>query len=137
MAERQAEQKRHHDGHADQRSYKMGDNVMARNFLKGPKWLPGVAAEVKEPLSYIVQMKNGTMWRRHVNQLRNGIADIHVDDVPLIPDTNCEPTISSTNESSKSSETQSTKVTSMTKVTESSRYPQRNHNPPDRYIEHY
>ena len=115
----------------------MGDNVMARNFLKGPQWLPGVATEVKGPLSYIVQMKNGTMWRRHVNQLRNDIADIQVDDVPLIPDTDCEPTISSTNESSESSETQSTKVTSMTTVTESSRYPQRNHNPSVKHIEHY
>ena len=68
VAERQAEQKRHHDSHSDQRSYKMGDNVMARNFRGGPKWLPGVVAEVKGPLSYVIQMKNGTMWRRHVNQ---------------------------------------------------------------------
>ena len=29
VAERQAEQKRHHDSHSDQRSYKMDDNVMA------------------------------------------------------------------------------------------------------------
>ena len=96
-----------------------------------------VVAEVKGPLPYIIQMKNGRMWQRHVNQLRYGITDTHLDVVPLIPDTDCDPTISDTNESSESSETSSTEVTSMKAVTQSTRYPQKSHNPPDRYIEHY
>jgi len=73
VAEKQAEQKQQHDSHSAQRSYKMGDTAMARNYRKGPKWLPGVAAEVKGPLSYLIQMKGGTLWRRHINQLRDGI----------------------------------------------------------------
>ena len=55
---KQAEQKQHHDNHSVQRLYKAGDNVMALNFCRGPKWLP----EVKGPLSYIIQLKSGVIW---------------------------------------------------------------------------
>jgi len=30
-------------------------------------------AEVKGPLSYIIQLKSGLIWRRYINQLRDGI----------------------------------------------------------------
>lgn len=40
--------------------------------------------EVKGPLSYIIRMKGGAVWRRHVKKLQNGDADTQTDDVPLI-----------------------------------------------------
>jgi len=75
VAEKQAMQKKHHDRQAAQRErcYQAGDAVMARNYRHGPKWLPGTVAEVKGPLSYIIQLKSGLIWRRHINQLRDGI----------------------------------------------------------------
>ena len=57
---------------------------MARNYRRGPKWLPGVIAEVKGPLSYVDQMKGGALWRRYVDQLRNGVANTQSDDIPLV-----------------------------------------------------
>ena len=73
VAERQAMQKKHHDSRAAQREwcYQAGDAVMARNFHHGLKWLPGTVAEVN--LSYIIQLKSGLIWRRHINQMRDGI----------------------------------------------------------------
>ena len=71
----------------------MGDNVMARNYRRGPKWLPGVVAEVKGPLSYIIQIKGGTLCRRHINQLRNGVADTQLDDIPFSSGTDNKPAI--------------------------------------------
>ena len=56
-----------------ERRYKVGDSVMVHNYRQGPKWLPGTVAEVKGPLSYVVQLKSGLLWRRHINQLRDGI----------------------------------------------------------------
>ena len=76
---KQAEQKQHHDNHSMQRLYRVGDNVMALNFHRRPKWLLGVIAEVKGPLSYIIQLKSGVIWWRHVNQVCNGVSD----EIPL------------------------------------------------------
>ena len=107
VAEKQAEQKQQHDSHSAQRSYKMGDTVMARNYRKGPKWLPGVVAEVKGPVSYLIQMKGGTLWQRHINQLRDGIDETQLDDIPLHSDTDNEPVITDTTELSETAATES------------------------------
>ena len=48
---------------------------MARNYRRGPNWLPGVIAEVKGPLSYVIRMKGGALWRRHADQLQNGVVN--------------------------------------------------------------
>ena len=45
---------------------------MARNYRDGPKWMVGVVVECKGPLSYVVQVNHGMLWRRHLDQLRNG-----------------------------------------------------------------
>ena len=101
----------------------MGDNVMACNYRRGPKWLPGVVAE---PLPYIIQINGGALWQKHINQLRNGVAYTQLDDIPFSSGTDNEPAISDITESSEVLTTEPT-----------SRYPQRNHNLPDRYIEQY
>ena len=46
---------------------------MARNHRDGPKWMVGVVVERKGPLSYVVQVNHGMLWRHHINQLRNGL----------------------------------------------------------------
>ena len=45
---------------------------MARNYRDGPKWMEGVVVERKGPLSYVVQVNHGMLWRRHIDQLRKG-----------------------------------------------------------------
>ena len=49
-----------------------------------PKWLPGSVAEVIGPLSYVIQLQDGTTRHRHVDNIRS--QDIP-SDIPLIEDT--------------------------------------------------
>lgn len=50
-----------------------GSFVYAQNFAQGPRWVPGIVAEITGPCSYRVQLEDGRMWRRHVDQLRNRV----------------------------------------------------------------
>ena len=79
VGEKQAAQKLDHDSHAKLREYKIGDNVMARNYGSGPKWESAVVVERTGPLSYTVQLNSGRIWRRHINQLRDGVSDTTQD----------------------------------------------------------
>ena len=63
-------QKANHDKKAKETKYVIGQNVMAKNFRNGPKWLPGVIVEQLRTLTFLVQMDNGMFWKCHVDQLR-------------------------------------------------------------------
>ena len=70
VAAKQAMQKMAHDKRARTRELTVGQEIMARNYRDGDKWMPGIVVERKGPLSYIVKMKSGALWRRHIDQLR-------------------------------------------------------------------
>ena len=82
-------------------------------------------------------MKGGALWRRHIDQLRNGVADTQSDDILCSSNTDDEPVIPDSTEFSEAptAESSTTPTASSTEMTQSHRYPQSNHNPPDRYIE--
>ena len=67
---KQALQKLAHDRKVKLREFTVGQEVMARNYREGDEWVPGVVVERKGPLSYIIQTESGTLWRRHIDQLR-------------------------------------------------------------------
>ena len=69
-------QKANHDKKAKETQYLIGQNVMAKNFRNGPKWLPEVIDEQLGILTFLVQLDNGMFWKRHVDQLR------HLEDTP-------------------------------------------------------
>lgn len=75
---KQALQKMAHDRKAKLREFTVGQEVMTRNYRDGDKWVPGVVVERKGPLSYTVQTESGSLWRRHIDQLRElaGTANI-------------------------------------------------------------
>ena len=64
--------KKEHDVHSRIQEFYVCNQVLAKNFLDGDKWVPGVIVERKGPLSYIVQIRTGTQWRRHIDQLQDG-----------------------------------------------------------------
>ena len=72
----QALQKMAHDSRAKVREFVVGQDVMARNYRDGDKWTPGVIVERKGPLSYVVQVNSGLLWRRHVDQIRERIGAV-------------------------------------------------------------
>ena len=43
---------------------------MARNFHKGAKWIAGTVIAQQGPISYLVEVQGGRVWRRHVDYLR-------------------------------------------------------------------
>ena len=45
------------------------DKVMARNFAKGPKWVPAKVHTKTGPLSYKCEFDDGSLIRRHQDQL--------------------------------------------------------------------
>ena len=54
--------------HRGLRQFHAGDPVLARNYSKGEKWMPGVITEVLGSRHYMVEV-SGNLWKRHVDQL--------------------------------------------------------------------
>ena len=69
VLEKQAQQKEQHDAHACERKLGIGQAVMARAFSSSTRWLPGVVTRQIGPLTYLIQLTDGTVWRRHIDQL--------------------------------------------------------------------
>ena len=82
VVNKQANQKVTHDQHSRDREFMIGQRVMARNLRPGPKWIPGTIVGQNGPLSYVVQVKGGQVWKRHIEQLRE-VGDTPVGDIPV------------------------------------------------------
>ena len=70
VCDQQAMQKAGHDRHSYQRELHVGQNVMAKNLRPGAAWVPGVVVERVGPLTYLVQVGDGELWKRHIDHLR-------------------------------------------------------------------
>ena len=67
----QEKQKANHDKRSSQRHFNVEDPVFARNYSRGPPWLPATIINKCGPLSYKVKvLEGGMVWRRHQDQLR-------------------------------------------------------------------
>ena len=67
----QEKQKELHDGKRDVRKFALQDPVYIENFTsRKPKWIPGTIVKVTGPLSYVIELQNGTTVRRHVDSIR-------------------------------------------------------------------
>ena len=68
----QHRQKDDHDRHHSQfRAFREGKKVYVRNYRSGPNWLEGKIIQVLGPVSYTVQMSDGKLLKRHIDQLRS------------------------------------------------------------------
>ena len=56
--------------HSPARKLELGQAVVARNYRAGNKWVPGIITAHSGPLSYEVKVAPNTVWRRHVDQVR-------------------------------------------------------------------
>ena len=74
VCEAQAKQKQYHDEHSRPRDFLPGDNVWTRDFRdKAAKWISGVVLQSVGPLSYMIQLDDGTLWKRHVDHIRQRV----------------------------------------------------------------
>jgi hypothetical protein len=80
---KQQDQKSNHDKRTKLREFQTGATVYARNFARGPKWLPGTVVAELGPLSYRIELVDGRVWRRHVDHIMQRQNDDKT--VPNIP----------------------------------------------------
>ena len=70
VCKKQAEQVSQHDQHARYRTFAADQPVLAKNFRPGPLWVSGRIVKKLAPLTYLVEIQDGAMWRHHVDHLR-------------------------------------------------------------------
>ena len=137
--------------------------MWARKFRYGSTWVPATISDQVGPMSYLVQLRNGELWRRHVDHLRavsegqpppsdsTDIVPVENEEIGLPNSTETHLGVSSdpsvllercsTNILSNPSDISSANSTTnwMLESTEpiASRYPKRIRHPPDRYCTWY
>ena len=121
---------------------------MVRNFGgSGPDWVPGVIAQKMGPLTYLVDVSGGRLWKRHVDHIKDHLRPITVSDdgkidmdVPETPEpreleggdaTGSTPETDTPADSTDPTPTVETN--SPDTSTESRRYPDRQRRPPNRF----
>ena len=82
---KQVDQKSHHDIHSKLRHFDPGQHVMIRD--KRPTaltaWVPGVIVQQRGPLTYLVKMCDGQLWKRHTDHLNiSSPPDLQEDSAP-------------------------------------------------------
>ena len=84
VAAQQTRQKGMHDRHAKARFFASGDAAYALRYHGNKEsWVHGSIVEQTGPLSYIVRLEDGSVVRRHVDQLQRGITSPPVVPPPL------------------------------------------------------
>ena len=69
VCDSQAKQKQQHDEHVKERSFSPGQSVWARDFCGSTKWVSGVVVQCTGPLTYMIQLEDKSLWKRHVDHL--------------------------------------------------------------------
>ena len=59
-----------HDKRARKRECEAGQRVMVRNYRSGPDWIPGTVTKALGPLTFLVCVENGQVWKRHIDQIK-------------------------------------------------------------------
>ena len=71
VSEKQADQKQKHDQRSDMRHFQVGQSVMVRDFLGSTKWIEGTIHKCVGPVTYLVKICRGMVWKRHVDHIRD------------------------------------------------------------------
>ena len=74
VMQKQSKQKEHYDAHSKYREFFPGDEVIVKD-MRSNDWWPGTIAERSAPKSYIISLKDGRVWKRHVDQVRRTTMD--------------------------------------------------------------
>lgn len=67
--------KRNYDhGKIKEKRFGIGDNIYARNYAEGNKWVPGRITQQIGRAMFLVKTERGT-WKRHLDQLKRNVSD--------------------------------------------------------------
>jgi hypothetical protein len=118
------------------RYFEDGRSVIARDYRgKGNKWTSGIIKEREGPLMYKVEIEPGTIWRRHIDQLRDSeINENNIEEPEIVlPSVNIPSTIVTDNTVNDSANNSNTETSEINNPIER-RYPERMCKPPRRLI---
>ncbi len=102
--------------------------LYCRNFSEGSKWLPGVITKVNGPVSFIIELQDSRLIRRHIDHVRKR----YNEDIgsPPVTEDDFSPTIEPPTRSNLSL---SRTKNSLSRTSIRSPYPSRVRHPPTRY----
>ena len=129
VRQKQNSQKQTHDYHAQERSFKVDDPVLAMNYRQGSPWLPGVIINKRSSTSFLVQLADDSVIRSHPDQLRHrspNLPDVSETCVDSADDMLTWPDISTSEESAPHSSVSSERTVP--------RHSNRTRRPPNRYL---
>ena len=137
VLDKQSDQILQHDKHSKERTFTEGQHVMVRNLRPlGPKRIPGTILKQTGPLSFIVQVEHGLVWKRHVDHIHHSapqlssppssipISTYDCEDNPFISPSSLDNETPHTNDNQEQTHP----------PTELRAYPSRNRHPPDRFM---
>ncbi|XP_033125619.1 uncharacterized protein K02A2.6-like [Anneissia japonica] len=61
--------------HGKERNLDIGQKVVAHDYRGKDKWIAGEVTKKNGPLSYDIRTQEGGTWKRHIEQLRETMAD--------------------------------------------------------------
>ena len=128
VTSKQADQKQYHDEHGKPRSLFPGTPVMVRAYIGRDKWIQGIVLRKLGPVTYQVEIANGRILKRHVDQLKFWEKSSQAIDQPRMAST--DSTIE--DDYHYPSADQSYETQEPTQSPER-RYPQRQRRPPNRF----
>ena len=70
VANKQAHQKSQHDQHSRYRDIAVGQRVFARNLQPRLPWLPGRVISSLGPVSVLIKLEDGRVWKRHIDHVK-------------------------------------------------------------------
>ena len=138
VRDRQATQKQHHDARSRSREFQLGSKVTVKDSCNPSRWLPGVVLKQRGPLSYLIRLDTGQVWRKHVDHIKQIDVDIPEDSSEIVhpPSMNSAPVPHTTCALDRSSTTQNVSEESVEASIppETRRYPVRQRKPVDKLI---
>ena len=63
-------QKRTHDYHARDRQLQLDDSVLEKNHGQGPPWIPGKILKQSGAVTFMIELPDRRVIRRHLDQLK-------------------------------------------------------------------
>ena len=73
VCDAQAKQKLRHDEHGNDCSFTSGQTVWVRDFCGSTKWVPGVIVQSVSLLTYMIQLDDKSLWKRHVDHIQHKV----------------------------------------------------------------
>ena len=143
---KQEQQKSTHDTTARNCSFSIGQSVLVRNFAAGERWIPGHIIEHVGPVSFMIELEDGRMFKQHQDHIRNRLTSLELSDIPKnssdfmdFPYPAAESQQSSSNMQLAQAVSEPVELHGNNSGTGPeelvSRYPRRAHKPPDRFID--